>query len=698
MTANKRDILEEMKENFMVYSLDTNNNKSFPDARDGLKPGQRACLWAMYKQGFTSNKPHVKSAKIDGLVAANFWPHGTTAIYETFARMSQPFTNNVPEVDFHGSNGNVILGSVFASDRYTEARLAPIAEDGMLQGVTKNSVDMMWNFLEDEKWPTVLPSVFPRLLVNGSQGIGVGLATNWLTHNFKETTQLILDYLFSGKLDEDNYFPDFPTGGTIINKSELAAINKTGKGKVLVEAKYSIHGKEIEFTEFPYQVYIEPLVEEIKSGVEQDKIHGVKEVFNKSDKTRILLSVTCTSSASADGVLEELFTNTSLRSQFNANQVAIVSKTPKLLTLKEEVDIYIAHNLSCIKREHEFDLQKTKERIEILQGLERALKGIDNVIALIRSSKSAADAKQYMIENINLTDRQADAILKMQLSRLAKLEENQILQELEEKEKLAGELEKVVNSEEEQKKVLVKRLTALADKYGNERRTQLTDKKIVKVSKTREKKEKEPERCVVCLADNGFYLKRIPISQYRESSANSVAITTSTDKTINIFTAFGKVYRIKVDAIKECLAADKGTVIGSLVNIDSHDIIRAISAQDQKQDLFAVTLKGRVKRFDSMLFDGSTQNKRGSSYIKLNPRDEIRFLIALGEAKWIKIKGPSDEVLCFDATTVRPSGKTSSGQVGYKFAAQGTQEILSAALLDSAPQELGRVGGRGKKI
>lgn len=699
MTANKRNILEEMKENFMVYALDTNNNKSFPDARDGLKPGQRACLWTMYHNNFINSRPHVKSAKIDGLVAASVWPHGTTAIYETFARMSQSFTNNIPTVDFHGSNGNVILGSEFASDRYTEAKLALIAERGMLQGVNQDTVDMIWNFLEDEQWPSVLPAIFPNLLVNGTQGIGIGLATTWLPHNFQETANIILTYLDSGKLDTDSYYPDFPTGATIINQSELATVNRTGKGKVVVEANYNISGKDINFTEFPFQVYIEPLIEEIKDGIDKNKIHNVKEVFNKSDKSQILLTITCASSSNVDSVLRELFTNTSLRSQYNANQVAIVGKTPKLLTLKELIDIYIAHNLSCIKREHRFDLDKTLERIEILEGLARALKDIDNVIALIRSSKSAAEAKKYMTDKLGLTECQVDAILKMQLSRLAKLEESQILQELEEKRSLAAKLRNVVEDSEEQKKILTKRLSRLVKDFGSPRKTKVIDKPIEKIT-AKTKKEKEPERCVVCLADNGFYLKRVSAAQYRESSANSWAISTSTDKTVNVFTAFGKVYRVKAENIKECLAADKGTVIGSLIDIGSHDIIRAISVEDDDIDMFAVTHCGRVKRFGSQLFDGRTQNKKGSSYIKLREKDEVRLLVDLQGGKWIHFIAPKDEELVIDATTVNQSGKTSSGQVGFRFAANALDKhILSAEQLKgiSVDTIIGKVGGRGRK-
>ena len=355
---NEIDIIDEVQQNFVDSSYDTNTNRAFPDIRDGLKPGQRACLWEMYTKKYTSKKPHVKSAKISGGVAALWWPHGTTAIYETFARMSQPFTNNIPEVDFHGSNGNVILGGdAIAADRYTEARLSPIVECGMLSGIDKRVVPMQANFSEDDEWPRVLPAVFPRLLVNGAQGIGVSLSNVWLPHSFSESAELLLHYIETGELDEDNFYPDFPTGGTIINKNELATINKTGRGKVIIESKFRISGHEIDFYELPYQVFIEPVIDEIKKAIDEEKVTGIADVYNKSDKKRISLVVTCLPGIEPLKVVNQLFAATNLRKQFNANQNGIISKTPVMITLKKYADTYIEHNTGCIKREYEYDLK-----------------------------------------------------------------------------------------------------------------------------------------------------------------------------------------------------------------------------------------------------------------------------------------------------------------------------------------------------
>lgn len=665
------NICEEIGQNFIDSAYDTNTNRAFPDARDGLKPGMRCILWEMYKRGYTSKKPHVKSAKIDGGVAANWWPHGTVAIYETFARMSQPFTNNNPEIDFHGANGNVIMGGdAIAADRYTEARLAPITEDGMLAGVNKDTVDMTLNFSEDEEMPTVLPAMFPRLLVNGSQGIGVSVANYWTLHNLQETADIISNYMKSGAVDNDNYYPDYPTGGVIINRDDLPQINKTGKGKVIIEAKYTIDGREINFTEFPYQVYIEPLIEEIKKGIDEDKIHNVREVANKSDKNRTLLSILCVTANSVDRVLEELFQYTSLRTQYNINQMAIVSKTPTLLTLEDICKIYVEFNTQCIKREHLFDLNKTKDRIEILEGLERAYNGLDNVINLIRNSKSAQDAKDYMIKNLNLTERQADAILALKLSRLAHLEKQQILDELKEKHKLAKKLEEIVGSEDRQKEILITRLTNLVKKYGTPRRTQIIQKTLEEKRRVRAKKEIPIEDVVVAL-DNSGYIKSIPLGRFKTLASNHQEIKTSTDKMICLFSDEGKCYRIKVSSIKQGLNSEKGTALGSMLQLSPHEQITCFSVCGQNQQVFFATKMGKVKILNSEDMSGTTQNLKGMAAIKLSENDSLVFVNMINNNNFVTLS-TEHRVLAFSLDEINPSGKASSGRKGISLIGDDT--------------------------
>ena len=684
---NNVDVLKEIDENFLIYATDTNNNKSFPDARDGLKPGQRACLWSMYKAGFTSNKPHVKSAKIDGLVAANYWPHSTTAIYETFARMSQPFTNNNPEVDFHGANGNVIIGGdAIAADRYSEARLSPIAEQGMLEGINKNAVDMIPNFSEDEEWPKVLPAVFPRLLVNGAQGIGVGIATNWTLHNLQETADMLIEYLRTGFVDNNNYFPDFPTGGIIINKDDLPQINKTGKGKIIIQSKYKISGKDINFTEFPYQVYIEPVIEEIKTAIEDGKITGVKEVHNKSDKQQILLNVICAAAAKPQDVVSQLFQYTSLQQQYNINQMAIVSKTPTLLTLEDFCRIYKEHNLECIKRVYQYDLDKTLVRIEVLEGLERAYKNIDNVIRLLKDSKSAADAKRYMLDSLGLTERQADAILALKLSKLAHLEKQEILNELKEKRNLAEELRKVIASEEERILILIAKLTSLASNFGVFRYTEVVQKEIVSSPKEKQKKVAEP--VVICYTENG-YIKSVPAAKYRKVEGNLGCIETTTDGYIQIYNTT-KVYRLKVSSIKKCLASEKGTALGTILGTGlTH--IRMIAANGEDKDVIAVSKSGRIKKFNTSLFNGTTQNIRGQEYF---PKNET-MLIKSSQDNYVTFVTNNNKTLSCDTSVLKCGGKTSTGRVGIKL--DDDDIVIKAIFRDVKPSVVSTFGTKGKK-
>ncbi len=687
------DIIQEVSQNFIDSAYDTNTNRAFPDARDGLKPGMRACLWTMYKHGFTHSKPHVKSAKIDGLVASAIWPHGTVAIYETFARMSQPFTNILPEVEFHGANGNVILGgNAIAADRYSEARLSDMAERYMLSGVNKNAVDMQLNFSEDEEWPTVLPSVFPRLLVNGSQGIGVSIANSWCCHGLTDTINVLKDYIQEGEVDNDNYLPDWPCGATIVNKDDLPQINATGKGKIITEAKYDVTGKEIRFTEFPFQVYIEPLIEEIKESIEQDKIHNVSEVFNKSDKKQTLLTVTCTSAAKIQSTLEELFSFTSLRSQFNVNQIAIVGKTPKLLTLKDVCSVYTEHNLSCIKREHQYDLDKTNDRIEILDGLAKALNDIDGLIKLIKESESAAKAKEKIL-SYGFTERQTDAILGMKLSRLAHLEVEEIRAELEEKQVLAKKLESIVNSQEEQKKILIERLNSLAKEFGDTRRAQIVQKEIKKKSAAKAKEEKAPEDVVICLDKLG-YVKSVPLGKFRSIAANVREEKTRTDRMVNFYSSLGKAYRLKASSLKTCLNSDKGTALGAILALEPGETIVDFSVNSECTRIFFATAQGKVKVLAAKDVDGATQNKRGVPMIKLAVNDKLIGTQCMDDKQYAYLKSGSRS-LVFPLLSIRASGKASSGRVG--MALKDGEQLVSAELLSELGSlALGKIGQRGK--
>lgn len=615
--------------------------------------------------------------------------------------MSQPFTNNVPEVDFHGANGNIILGGdSFAADRYTEARLAKITEEGMLRGIEKQNVPMILNFSEDEKWPKVLPAIFPRLLVNGAQGIGVSVANVWTLHNFQETADLILHYIKTGELKEDSYYPDFPTGGTIVNKDELAKINKTGRGRIILEASYRIEGQEIIFYEMPYQVYIEPVIEKIKEAIESQVMMALENIIgvtNKSDKNKIALVIECRKGSDIQKVIDALFETTPLRSQYNVNQNGIISKTPVLLSLKKVIDVYVEHNTECIRREHEYDLERLESRIEVLQGLIKALASIDEIIELIRKSESAAKAKQQLMSQYDFTESQAKAILDMKLSRLSNLEGVEIQKELEEKQKQAVSCREIVNSSDKQKEILIGRLSDLAKKYGTPRRTKVEQKDIVKATKAGgQKKEEVVEDCVVTYNPLG-YLQRIAVTDYR--TGNLPSFKTTTADLILLFSNTGKFYRISPKDIKPCGLKDKGTAIGAILKLAPNEKIIGVFSTNINEKrpyiLFAMA-NGVVKKTEKIQYLGTTRNLNGMVATKVADTEVISVQETNGNDIILQTK--DNYQIRFSAEEVRASGKASAGVKGITL--QGDDVVVSCTVIDTNSKTSivrQKRAGKGKK-
>lgn len=628
---NTIELTKELSQNFLDFSHEVNYQRAFADARDGLKPGQRACIWEMYQKGYKSNKPHVKSAKISGGVIANWWPHGDTAIYETFARMSQKWINNIPEIDWHGANGSVQISGEPAASRYTEARLAKIVEEGMLANINKNTVPMKSNFSDDDKWPVVLPAIFPRLMVNGCQGIGSTIANVWLPHSFTEIANIIDKYVSTGEIDYDNIAPSFPSGGIIINKKELPIIYKTGKGKAVLRGKAEIKNNYIIITEIPYQVYVEPLIEEIKKYAVEEENSGIEDVINKSSKN-ICIEIECSSNPAA--ILKKLYSKTSLQKSFNANQYALTDKgIPALLTLKDYLDIYVNHNIDCIIRETKFDLNKAIDRLEIVNGLLRALEDIDNIIALIKSSENAATAKELLIAKYQFTENQAKAILAMRLSSLAKLEKVELNKEAEELQNKINDYQNILTDNDRQKNILKSRLADLVKKYGDARRTELLNIEVPKEEKVIE--EIIPEDCVVILSQSGN-IKRISKNNFKTQNRNGKgiktkddvvmsAISTNTIDNLFLFTKNGKMFKLKVNDIPVGTNLTKGSYVGTLINLDQNDAVIAITSfTENNSSKYAVffTKKGFIKKTN---LEEYMKLKRGNGLIaiKLNEGDSI---------------------------------------------------------------------------
>lgn len=667
------DVCDELRQNFVDFSYETNSQRAFPDARDGLKPGQRACLWEMYDKKYSSNKPHVKSAKISGGVIANWWPHSNVAIYDTFTRMSQKWINNLPEVDFHGNNGNIVIGPAAASERYTEARLSKATEDGLFYGIKKNNVSMILNFSEDAEWPEVLPAIMPRLLLNGSQGIGMTIANHWLNYNLQEVADNIVNYIKTGEIDYE-MAPDFPTGGIIINKNDLSKINKTGKGKAIVRAKAEIEGNKIFITELPYQVYVEELIEKIKKSIDKGDLKTIKDIYNKTDKKRLLIEIDC-DAGSAASTLQKLYALTDLQKNYNANQYALVSKTPKLLTLKDYFDIYIEHNLECIANEYEFDLLKAEKRKEIVEGLIKALEDIENIIELIKQSKSAADAKENLIKKYNFSEPQARAIVEMKLGRLANLEQIALQDELKQLIKTCEDCEIMLTEEEKQKEKLIERLTSFANKYGTPRKTEVTN---MSLPSDAEIATVIPEDCVIVVSQSGL-IKRVSKTSFKKQRRNGkgvknkdgaifTTISTNTVDTLMVFTNKGKMFRLLVDAVPTGTNRTKGVDIGTLVSFETDEKMIAITSLHRKTEakyvVFA-TKKGYIKK--TLLSEYlKTKKKSGIAAIKLEEDDSIATVTFLNEEEVILL---TRQGMCirFKTDNINPIGRNTKGVRGIKL-------------------------------
>lgn len=679
------DICRELSQNFIDFAYEANSQRAFPDARDGLKPGQRACLWEMFVKGYTSNKPHVKSAKISGGVVATWWPHGDVAIYDTFTRMSQPWINNIPEVDWHGNNGNIISGPEGAAQRYTEARLSKPIEEGMFHAVKKNTVPMIQNFSEDDEWPEVLPALMPRLLVNGSQGIGVAVAQVWCPYNLREVVDVIDDYISTGTLNSDTLYPDFPSGGVIINQKDLSAIHKTGKGKIILRGKADITGNIIKITALPYQTYVEPFIDNIKTLVEKEELTGIKDIYNKTDlKTGLLIEIECDLSPLT--VLNKLYQMTDLQKTYNPNQTALVSKTPQLLTLKQYLDIYINHNIECIKKEFNFDLEKAQIKLEVAEGLLKALEDIDNIIALIKASESSTKAKEALMVKYNFTERQAKAIIDMKLGRLAHLEAVEIEKEREEQQAIVDHCNFILAATENQQHEFLNRLKEFAQKHGHPRRTEVTQ-----ITATKEEKEiqfVEPEKCVVVLTEAGT-IKRIPTASFRAQKRNgkgvktqeditSMVLRTNTIDNLMIFSNSGQMYRLLVNDVPSGTNTTKGTPVKALVSMEPGEepatMYSIYRDTDAKYVLF-VTKNGIVKKTTLEEYT-NTKKKNGIGAISLREGDSLAAVSLVKDEPLIIIT-KQGYMIKFDSMEV---GATSRMTTGVKGISLGEGDEVVAAL------------------
>ena len=601
---------------------------------------------------------------------AAYHPHGDSSIYGAMIRLSQSWIMRYPLIDVHGNNGN-IAGDGPAAARYTEARLSKIAEEGMLNGIKKNNVDFIPNYDETLEEPVTLPSAFPNLLCNANTGIGVAMACNLAPHNLNDVAKAITDYLdgITPMLDG----PDFPTGGLIINKNDIPKIMETGHGTVKIRARYNIEGNKIIFYEVPYGETIEGLIAQVGKACEDKEIEGISDIHDESSK-KIRIVVTCERGMDPSVIVAKLYSKTNFQSSFSYNQVALIDKTPTELNLKDAIKIYVDHNLECIVKECNFDLTKAKDRLEIVNGLLKALEDIDNIIALIKASESAAAAKVNLMTKYSFTENQAKAILAMRLSSLARLEKIELEKEKAELEEKINDLVDILANEDRQKNILKTKLDSLVKKYGDERRTELAQIEITKEEK--EKAEIIPEDVVVII-NNLNEVKRIPKKSFKvqhrrgvgvktASESPKMMLATNTINTLMIFTSAGKMYRLNVDKIPEGTNASRGVNLKTILNLDSNEDIQEIaSAKGDKPADYVVffTKNGLVKKtkFEEYV---NTKKTTGIQAIKLKEGDELAVVRFMNDDEKIILITKQGYAIKFTFDDIKAIGRLTSGVKG----------------------------------
>ena len=701
------NLTSEMKDSFIDYAMSVIVARALPDVRDGLKPVHRRILYGMNELGVTPDKAHKKSARIVGDVMGKYHPHGDSAIYESMVRMAQPFSYRYMLVDGHGNFGSVD-GDGAAAMRYTEARMSKIATE-MLRDINKNTVDFQSNYDDTEKEPVVLPARFPNLLVNGTTGIAVGMATNIPPHNLSEVidaTSLLMDNpdVTTNELMEVLPGPDFPTGGLVMGKSGIRRAYETGKGSITVRAKVELtempNGKErILVTELPYMVNKAKLIERISELHRDKRIEGITDLRDESSREGMRIVIDVRRDVSASVVLNNLYKMTALQTSFGFNMLAIEKGVPKILSLKRILENYVEHQKEVITRRTIFDKNKAEARAHILEGLRIALDHIDEIIAIIRGSQSDDEAKATLIERFEFSDRQAQAILDMRLRRLTGLERDKIENEYQELLKFIADLEDILARPERVIEIIKTELNDVRTKFGDARRTELL---VGEVLSLEDEDLIEEEEVVITLTNNG-YIKRMANSEFRAQRRGGRGVqgmgvhdddfvknlvSCSTHDTLLFFTNTGKVYRAKGYEIPEYGRTAKGIPVINLLGIDSAEKIQAIISVEGKAEagkyLFFTTLKGTVKRTAVTAFSNIRSN--GLIAISLKEDDELVNVVTTNGNQKMIIGTHAGYSVTFDENTVRDMGRTASGVRGIRL--RENDYVVGAAILDENKEVL----------
>ena len=680
-------LVPEMENSYIEYAMSVIVGRALPDVRDGLKPVHRRILYAMYEDNLTSDKPFKKSATCVGDVLGRYHPHGDASVYDALVRLAQDFSMRYMLVDGHGNFGSVD-GDPPAAYRYTEARLSKISNE-MLRDIEKETVDWDPNFDESRREPRVLPSRFPNLLVNGSSGIAVGMATNIPPHNLREVIGACICVLDDpdatlSDLMEHVKGPDFPTKGIIMGRSGIRAAYATGRGRLMVRARHEFeefgNGRiRIVITELPYQVNKRMLIKAIADQVEDKRIEGISDIRDESDRNGMRMVIELKRDANPQVVLNRLFAQTQLQTTFAINMLALVEnqRQPKILSLRHIIDEYLKFQEEIIVRRTRFDLKKAQERAHLLEGLLIAQDNIDEVIRIIRSSYD--NAKENLMSRFGLDDVQAQAILDMQLKRLQGLDREKLQTEYKELEEKIAYFLRILSDEGLVKSILKEELTAIADKFGDDRKTEIQD-----VEDELDIEDLiEEEQCVFTLTENG-YIKRTPVSEYAAQSKGGMGkkgittrdedtvvdvFTASTHDYILFFTDTGKVYRKKGYQIPESGKAAKGVNIVNIIQVETGEKVQAMlhfrEQTDEELYLFMTTRNGTVKRLEVSALKNLRNN--GIRALTLDEGDELISVVETRGHDRILIATHDGQAVCFDETDVRAMGRTAVGVRGIRL-------------------------------
>ncbi|EMN7851944.1 DNA gyrase subunit A [Staphylococcus pseudintermedius] len=704
---NERNISKEMRESFLDYAMSVIVSRALPDVRDGLKPVHRRILYGLNEQGMIPDKPYKKSARIVGDVMGKYHPHGDSSIYEAMVRMAQDFSYRYPLVDGQGNFGSMD-GDGAAAMRYTEARMTKLALE-LLRDINKDTIDFIDNYDGNEREPSVLPSRFPNLLVNGASGIAVGMATNIPPHNMREVIDGVLSLSHNpditiSELMEDIQGPDFPTAGLILGKSGIRRAYETGRGSVIMRAKAEIESRgggrdRIVVTEIPFQVNKARMIEKIAELVRDKKIDGITDLRDETSlRTGVRVVIDVRKDANASVILNNLYKQTPLQTSFGVNMIALVNGRPQLINLKQALYHYLEHQKEVVRRRTEYNLRKAKDRAHILEGLRIALDHIDEIITIIRESETDKVAMESLQSRFALSERQAQAILDMRLRRLTGLERDKIEQEYNDLIAYIAELEAILADEEKLLELVREELTEIKEKFGDDRRTEIQLGGIDQL----EDEDLIPEEQIVITLSHNNYIKRLPASTYRAQNRGgrgvqgmntldddfvSQLVTTSTHDHVLFFTNKGRVYKLKGYEVPELSRQSKGIPIVNVIELDQDEVIStmiAVKDLDSEEDfLVFVTKKGLIKR--SALSNFNRINRNGKIAIKFRDDDELIAVRLTDGEKHILIGTAQASLIRFKETDVRAMSRIAAGVKGIRL--RDGDEVIGLDVADDDNQD-----------